>query len=371
MSAVLDAFATKLVGILAGMAKDELEMLLGVPGEITKLEVNLGDLSRILAEADRRSIRDSAVEGWARELKDVMYDADNILDLCKIMEGGEDPSMPPKSSPWCWSIPLISCFRNPVAAHEIGKKIQELNQRLLDIELRSSRFGFISQAISNSSSPFLIRNVRETASCCDVVVGEKIKEDAVKLLDILVRKEGVRAGSSCDNIAVVAITGAAGIGKTTLAKMVFNDEVVKESFDERIWLSVGTEVNEIDFLQTVVASCRESPDCSRAMLKVASKQALKQKKFLLVLDNVWSDEVWNKLLISTFYGGASGSRVLVTTRNEIVARRMKAHYLHRVDKLAGEDSWSLLQSYVSDFLTCQPNFNSEFACKNIFFSFYQ
>ena len=60
---------------------------------------------------------------------------------------------------------------------------------------------------------------------------------------------------------------------------------------DRYYASISREVNEIDIPQTVVASCGESPDGSRAMLKVASKQALKQKRFLLVLDDVWSDEV--------------------------------------------------------------------------------
>jgi len=153
MAAVLDAFASKLAGVLVGMAKEKVEMLLGVPGEITKLETTLGDLSSILADAERRRIRSSAAERWVKELKDVMYDADDILDLCQIMECGEDPSSSvsaPKSTSGCWNISkTFYCFRNPVVAHEIGRKIQALNQRLEDLEKRSSRFGFITQEINS------------------------------------------------------------------------------------------------------------------------------------------------------------------------------------------------------------------------------
>ena len=193
MVAVLDAFAAKLAIILAGMAKTELEMLLGVPGEITKLEATLGDLSRITADAERRRIHnpDSGAEEWVGELKDVMYDADNILDLCQIMEG-EDASKAPSG---CWNIPMLLCFHNPVAAHKIGKKIQALNQRLLDIEKRSTRYAFISQAINSSASNSIdrvdssfIKSNRTTGSgiILSDVVGEKIKEDTRKLVDILV-----------------------------------------------------------------------------------------------------------------------------------------------------------------------------------------
>jgi len=155
MASVLDAFASKLAGVLVGMAKEKVEMLLGVPGEITKLETTLGDLSSILADAERRRIRSSAAERWVKEPKDVMYDADDILDLCQVMQGsGEDPSSSiaaPKTSSGCWNIPkMFFCSRSPVVAHEIGKKIQALNQRLEDLEKRSSRFGFITQAINSS-----------------------------------------------------------------------------------------------------------------------------------------------------------------------------------------------------------------------------
>ncbi|CAN6318629.1 unnamed protein product [Urochloa humidicola] len=150
MAVVLDAFAPRLAGILAGMVK-ELEMLLGVPGEITKLKMTLDDISSILGDAERRRIRDSAVERWVRELKDVMYDADDILDLCQIMEGGEDNSSSTaalKTTLGCSNIPkMFFCFRNPVIAHEIGRKIQALNKRLVGLEKRSSRFGFTHDEI--------------------------------------------------------------------------------------------------------------------------------------------------------------------------------------------------------------------------------
>ncbi|CAL4935318.1 unnamed protein product [Urochloa decumbens] len=295
MAAVLDAFASKLAGILAGMAKEEVEMLLGVPSEITKLETTLGDLSSILGDAERRRIRDSAVERWVRDLKDVMYDADDILDLCQIMEGGEDPSSlaaAPESTSRCWKIlKMCFCFRNPAAAHEIGRKIQALNQRLVDIEKRSSRFGFITQAIN--SSGFSINNA--TDSLFDKtgsifirsdVVGEKIEEDTKKIVDLLIKKADAPAGSKANN--------------------------------------------DVDLLER------------------ALKGMVRQKKFLLVMDDVWSEKVWNELLRVPLSHGASGSgsRVLVTTRNDGVAHGMRAQHLHRVDKLQKEDAWILLKNQV-------------------------
>ncbi|CAL4943820.1 unnamed protein product [Urochloa decumbens] len=360
MAAVLDAFASKLTGILMGMAKEEVEMLLGVPGEITKLETTLGDLSSILGDAERRRIGDS-VEQWVRDLKDVMYDADDILDLCQIMEGGEDPSSlaaAPESTSRCWKIPkMCFCFRNPAAAHEIGRKIQALNQRLVDIEKRSSRFGFITQAIN--SSGFSINNA--TDSLFDKtgsifirsdVVGEKIEEDTKKIVDLLIKKVDAPAGSKANNdvVVAVAITGMGGIGKTTLARMVFSDSMVEENFEERIWLSVNKEFNEITILQSLLASFggkHEGFAGNKDLLERALKGMVRQKKFLLVMDDVRSEKVWNELLRVPLSHGAFGSRVLVTTRNDGVAHGMTAQHLHRVDKLQKEDAWILLKNQVS------------------------
>ncbi|KAL6894466.1 hypothetical protein ACP4OV_008564 [Aristida adscensionis] len=196
MAAVLDAFASKLVDTLAGMAKEEVEMLLGVPGEITKLETTLGDLSSILGDAERRRIRDSAVDRWVRELKDVMYDADDILDLCQIIEGEVDPSSSssaPKPSSGCWDISkMLFCFRNPIVAHEVGTKIKALNQRLLDIQVRSTCFGFITQAIN--STGYSASQVTDSwadngpAFMESEIVGETIEESKKKLVDMLINK---------------------------------------------------------------------------------------------------------------------------------------------------------------------------------------
>jgi hypothetical protein len=75
------------------IAKEEVHMLLGVSGEIDNMGIKLRDLKNFLADADRRNITDQSIQAFVRELRDAMYDATDILDLCqlKAMERGPRP----------------------------------------------------------------------------------------------------------------------------------------------------------------------------------------------------------------------------------------------------------------------------------------
>ncbi|CAO2143413.1 unnamed protein product [Urochloa humidicola] len=109
MAGVLDALASYIQNMLAGMARDEVHMLLGVSGEIEKMDTKLKDLKNFPADADKRNITDQSVQAWVGELRDAMYEATNIIDLCqlKAMERGD------RHDAGCLN-PLLYCMRNPI-----------------------------------------------------------------------------------------------------------------------------------------------------------------------------------------------------------------------------------------------------------------
>ncbi|KAM3197365.1 hypothetical protein ACQJBY_072806 [Aegilops geniculata] len=339
-------------------------MLLGVSGEIDQMGDKLHDLKIFLADADRRNITDESVQEWVGQFKRAMYEAADILDLCqlKAMESGPEPANLGCLNPLlvcmqdytgCFN-PLLFCMRNPFYAHEIGTRIMALNQRLDAIKERSTSFNFINLRSYEDHSSKVDDSLhgnhsRETSGELDRsgVVGEKIKEDTRALVaQILQTRKEVN-----NNIMVVAIVGVGGIGKTTLAQNVFNDEAIQGKFSKKIWLSVNQNFRDAELLRRVISEAggdHRLAGGAKATLQRTLKDTLNGHKTLLVMDDVWNHETWERVLkIPLVNAVASGSRVIITTRDEGVARGMIATCpYHQVGILAPDDAWSLLKKQV-------------------------
>jgi hypothetical protein len=72
MAAVLDALAPYVKKLITDMAQEEVSMLLGISGEITKLDARMEDLRAFVSDADRRRITDQNVQRWVSKLKDAI-----------------------------------------------------------------------------------------------------------------------------------------------------------------------------------------------------------------------------------------------------------------------------------------------------------
>ncbi|VAI94313.1 unnamed protein product [Triticum turgidum subsp. durum] len=162
----------------------------------------------------------------------------------------------------------------------------------------------------------------------------------------------MQTGKDVNNdITVVTIVGVGGIGKTILAQKVFNDEAIQGEFSEKIWLSVNQNFSDVDLLRRAIIEAggdAQPPESAKTSLHETLKNTLIDHKTFLVMDDVWNHRAWDDVLkIPLVNAAASGSRVLITTRHEGVARGVKAIWpYHHVDILAPEDGWSLLKKQV-------------------------
>ncbi|KAL6653149.1 hypothetical protein ACP70R_012074 [Stipagrostis hirtigluma subsp. patula] len=145
------------------------------------------------------------------------------------------------------------------------------------------------------------------------------REEKNEIVDLI-----CQSASSDQELFVLPIVGDGGIGKTTLARLVYHDPEVKSKFDIMIWIYVSANFDEVKLTQGIL---EQIPDCEykeSTNLTVLQRNIKKYltKRFLLILDDMWeeSEGRWDKLLAPLRCTQVKGNVILVTTRKMSVAK---------------------------------------------------
>nr|XP_023873802.1 putative disease resistance protein RGA4 [Quercus suber] len=147
-------------------------------------------------------------------------------------------------------------------------------------------------------------------------------------------------------VSVLPIVGIGGLGKTTLAQFVFNDDEIKSHFEKQLWVCISDDF-DVKMIVEKILECAKGKKPEKLEMSTLINDLHKEidgKRYLLVLDDVWNDdaEKWDRLK-GTLLGGARGSKILVTTREEKVAKISKTIEPHFLRGLNEEESWSLFK----------------------------
>ncbi|GMN66040.1 hypothetical protein TIFTF001_035096 [Ficus carica] len=157
---------------------------------------------------------------------------------------------------------------------------------------------------------------------------------------------------------VIGISGMGGLGKTTLAREVYNDSRVRAHFDCFGWVYVSRHCQvKRDVWETLLIDLIESPTEGQrgdiARLKdgeVARKlyNMMKEKKCLVVLDDIWASETWGNLKAAFPVANEMNSKILITTRNILVAQGADPDvFVHELGCLGDDKSWELFMNKAS------------------------
>nr|UBY06858.1 NBS-LRR disease resistance protein [Dasypyrum villosum] len=152
-----------------------------------------------------------------------------------------------------------------------------------------------------------------------------------------------------DGSYVLPIVGSAGVGKTALAQLVYNDPTVAEHFDQRIWVSVSNNFDELRLSREILDCVSQQTHaglCSFAKLQEVLKMHITSKRVLLILDDVWDDfnfRRWSQLL-APLQCNTKGTVILLTTQKLSVAQTVGTVEPIKLRSLSYDDFWLLFKS---------------------------
>ncbi|CAL5331106.1 unnamed protein product [Camellia sinensis] len=352
----LSAFVKLLFEKMTSFASSKLPNFEGIGAQLTNWTNMLSQIEALLIDAEEKQMTDRAVNLWLDDLQDLAYDLDDVVDefATEALRQSLKAKLPQASSSKVWN-PIPNFKPGHVMFNfKMRSKIEEITTRLRTSFEQCSRLNLVK--IVGTTTPTKTWQRPESTSLLKEPRVYGREKDQRKIIELLVGG----GESSRNKVDVIPIVGMGGIGKTTLAQMVYNDETVKKHFDLKAWVCVSDEFDIMKITKAIYDSVT-SQTCSFNNLdqaQVQLKQALVGKKFLIVLDDVWNKKYndWNDLS-SPFNDGAQGSKVVVTTRSRDIARMMATVELHDVEILSDEDCWSLFAQHAFENRSIDANPN--------------
>ncbi|KAL0007136.1 hypothetical protein SO802_008638 [Lithocarpus litseifolius] len=307
-------------------SRDFLDFLKGrkdIDGSLKKLKKLLRSANVVLVDAEEKQYTNPSVKEWLDELKHAVYVADDILDeigyealRCKV--SGLIPT----------SVVLFDT-RIKSELETILNELESLTKEKDDLGLEKVAGGVPPRPLTN----FLPEEYGVFGRDNDMeAIFQKFESD----------------NAAVNGLCVVPIVGMGGIGKTTLARLIYNDKRVEEYFDLKAWVCVSENFDSFKIakaiFEQVTSSACDFQDIS--LLQDKMKEKFMGKKIFLVLDDVWNESYNDSVeLLKVFRCGAEETKIIVTTRSDIVASNVRTVAAFHLKQLADEECWSLFEKH--------------------------
>ncbi|CAD6252609.1 unnamed protein product [Miscanthus lutarioriparius] len=312
------------VGPLVSLLKDKVSSSLldrynvmeGMEKQRKILERNLPAILDVIADAEKQASRRRGVKAWLEALKKVAYEANDVFDefeyeaLCRrAKKDGHITKL------GMAGVKLFLTHNRVAFRCRMGNKLSGIVEAIKDLVEEMNVFGFDKFQLE---APAWNR-WREMDSVIvdpENIVSRSREKERKKIIEILLSHQ-----ASSGDLLVLPIVGMGGLGKTTLAQLIYNDPQVKEHFQLLNWVCVS---DDFDVRNLAIKICDCDP--SKTTLETALnklQEHLRGKRYLLVLDDVWNKDVdkWGKLKACLNQDGV-GSAILTTTRDKEIAEFM-------------------------------------------------
>ncbi|GJM94665.1 hypothetical protein PR202_ga11334 [Eleusine coracana subsp. coracana] len=284
---------------------------------------------RKISEVPREQL-DDLQRIWARDVRELSYDMEDIVDTFMVDVEGPDP--PSKRGAKKIFKKMIRKVAKAMARREVAQEINDIRERVRELAERRDRYKL--DAIAPANKTFVDPRIRTLYTKATELVGiGEAKEEVVARLT----KEDA---DEQERIVVVSIAGFGGLGKTTLAKAVYDE--IKGQFDCTAFVSVSRNPDAKKLLKDILYELHRGGAHPGADLDEIKhlidlvRDFLQNKRYLIVIDDIWDKEPWDKVIGLALMENDMRSRIITTTRIIDVAEHVGGCY--RLKPLSDESS---------------------------------
>lgn len=315
---------------------NSITQLTELQGSMSRISRELRLIHEYLCRMDIRNSNNRTYEIWVEEVRMFVHGIEDIVDEYLHLVGQKHDTG--------WSTYLKKGFKRPnvfFSLNRLASLVKEAEVNLVHLFQAKDRWVSVVATGYMSDSSYIVEQSKYLANTSRSLD----EEDLVEVDENKEKLEQWLAGDELER-SVIVLHGMGGVGKTTLAANVYKK--VKENFDCYSWVSISQTYSREDVLRNLIKelfSDKASVPSNIQTMDISSleetlKNFLEQRKYLILMDDVWTPEAFLDLS-GVFIRNLKGSRVVITTREGNVARLASQRYVLTLKPLSKDGSWEL------------------------------